>query len=188
MARSHSEIVFTLNKLMIGSYNILADTFGTAVELPEPQTFEFGFEADTDQIKAQGYMRHTLAVTTHATFKLASAGIPFAALAVLTGASNSSSVVSPNQLRRLNFSAGGAGLPYFAIVGQMVGEQGDDIWVGLPCCKLSMPPGWKAEQNKFVIGETKGLAIKPDTRNLVYYFGHETAVEPTASNFAHIWG
>lgn len=188
MARGHSEILFTLVQCFVQPYNILTDTFGTAVELPETQTFEFGFVADTDQIKAAGYLQHLLTVTTHATFKLGSAGIPFEAMVTIAGATNSSSVASPNQLRRLRFSAGSSGLPYFALVGRLVGEQSDDAWIGLPCNKLDNVPGFKVEQNKFIMAEAGGRAIKSGTRNLVEVFGHETALAITAGNIGHIWG
>ncbi len=175
MPRGYGEVVFSLVQMRLASYNIVTDTFGTAVELPEAQTLEFSFETDTDAIKAGGYLQHLLAVTTHATLKLSSAGVPFEALAILSGASNNSSGTPPNRTRRLNVGAGGSGLPYFGVVGKLVGEQGDDLHVGLPVCKLDGVPSWKAEQNKFVIASAEGRAIKRASGHLVYLLGHETA-------------
>jgi hypothetical protein len=175
MPRGYSEVVFSLTQLRIASYNILTDTFGAPVDLPETQTLEFAFETDTDEIKAEGYLQHLLTVMTHATFKLSSAGVPFEALAILTGASNASSGSTPNRSRRMRFDAGGSGLPYFAVAGKLVGEQGDDLHVGLAVCKLDAAPGWKAEQNKFVIQQAEGRAIKRANGRLVYLLGNETA-------------
>lgn len=188
MARSYGDVLFTLVQCFVQTHNIITGAFGTAIELLEPQTFEFGFEADNDTIKAAGYNQHLLTVTTGATFKLSAAGITFDALAAICGATNESSGTTPNQLRRLRFGAGGAGLGYFALVGRMAGEQGDDAWVGLPYCKLDSPPNWKAEQNKFIMSEVSGKAIKSGSYNLVEIFAHETAAAITAGNISNVWG
>lgn len=173
--RGYSEIVFGIVDLRIATYNILTDTFGTAIEVPEAQGIEFSFIADNDSIKATGAMRHLLSVITHAEFKFSKAGFPFAALAAMTGASNASSGTTPTRTRRWSANAGGAGLPYFAMVGKLVGENGDDLHAGLAVCKLDTIPSWKAEQNKFVIKEASGKAIERNNGKLVYLLGHETA-------------
>lgn len=175
MARGHSEIVFTLTEIRIATYNILTDTFGTPIELPQPQDFEVDPQADTDEIKAQGYLQHLLTVNTHATFTTSSAGLPFEALAIMAGLTNDSSGSSPNQERTLDVDAGSDGLPYFAIVGKMVGEQDDDLHIGLPVCKLDSVPSWSVEQNQFVISEMSGRVIKRENGQMIYFLGHETA-------------
>ena len=119
MARDHGEIIINITDLKIAAYTMATDTFGTAVDLPEAQTLEVSFEADTDELKAEGYLQYLLSVITHATFKLSGGGVPYAALVVLTGASNTTSVAAPNQIRRQKYSAGGAGLPYFGLIGKM---------------------------------------------------------------------
>lgn len=184
MAREMGEIVFTLQQIMIAPLNIITGAYSTAVTLPEPQTMEITFEADTDQIKAQGYLQHLLSVITHGTFKLSQAGIPFDALEVLTGATRDDSGSTPNAIKAMRFGAGGSGLPYFGAVGRLVGEQSDDTWLGLPACKLDMIPGWKAEQNKFVIGESSGKFIANSAGLLCQVLSHETATAITTGNFA----
>jgi hypothetical protein len=103
--------------------------------------------------------------------------VPFAALAIMTGMANDSSNTTPNRQRTLELPPGGAGLPYFAIGGKMVGEQSDDLHAGLVCVKLDSIPSWKAEQNKFVMSGVSGKAIAPNNRKLIYLRGHETAAD-----------
>jgi len=177
MAREFSEVVFSLVDLKVATYNILTDVVGTAVDLPEAQELEFSAEGDTDEIKAEGYLQHLLTVVTHATVSLSSAGVPFTALAIMTGMANDSSDTTPNQQRTSQLTPGGAGLPYFAVGGKLVGEQGDDLHVGLVCVKLDSIPSWKAEQNKFVMSPASGKAIAPNSRKLIYLRGHETAAD-----------
>lgn len=182
MTRGFSEVVFTLVDVRIAAYNILADTFGTAIVVPEPQTYEVTPEADNDSIKATGKLTHLLSVLTHVSFKMSTAGIPFEALAIMSGASTNS---SPTTQKTSKQSAGGAGMPYFGIVGKLVGEQGDDLHLGLPVCKLDKSPGWKAEQNKFLIGECAGKAIARESSGFaIYVLGHQTAA---AIDFAEIF-
>lgn len=178
MPRGYGEVIFSLTDLTVATFNVLTGVVGTGVDLPEQQTLEFGFEADTDRIKATGAYRHKLTVITHGVFTLAAAGIPYAALATITNMTRTSSGSAPNRQQTGRFQVGGAGLPYFAIAGKMVGEQGDDLHVGLICCKLDAPPKWKFEQNKYAISECKGECISPyedDSKQLVYLEAHETA-------------
>jgi hypothetical protein len=175
MTRGFGEVVFTLTELQIAPYNILTDVIGTAVVLPESQKFEFTPEGDTDEIMAGGKVTHLLSVMTKGTFTLSSAGIPFAALAIMTGWTHGSSGSTPNQQTTLQGTPGGAGLPYFAVAGKMMGENGDDAHVGFVGCKLDAPPGWSIEQNKFLIGECSGSVIAPNARDMPYVEAHETA-------------
>lgn len=185
MARTFGEIPFTLLQVYVAAYDIVDDTYGTAQALPEPMMVEISPEADTDEIKAQGYVQHLLTVTTKCGFKFGHAGFPFDAWAVIVGTSNASSGTPPNATRRSNVDAGGAGLPYFGVVGRAAAEDGADVWVGLAVCKLNSVPSWKVEQNKFVIGEAEGVAIKrQDYGKVVYLVGHQTATAITAGNFS----
>jgi hypothetical protein len=175
MARGFGEVLFSIVDLKIAPYNILTDTVGTAVDMPEVQQLDFTPEGDTDEIKAEGYLQHLLSVMTHGTFTLSQAGIPYEALAVMTGWTRGSSGTTPNREDTLQGTPGGAGLPYFAVAGKLVGEQSDDVHIGLVCCKLDAPPAWNIEQNVFVIGESSGKAIAPNSRQLPYIEIHETA-------------
>jgi hypothetical protein len=175
--RSYGEVVFSLKKLQIASYNILTDVMGTPVDLPEAQKLEFAFIADNDQIKAEGALTHLLSVITHGTFKMSNAGLSFEALAAITGASNASSGTTPTRSRKFRTAAGGDGLPYFTIAGKMSAEGGADFHVGLAVCKLDTMPSWTFEQNKFVLSEMAGKCIQRSGGKVVYIDAHETATD-----------
>lgn len=174
MPREFGEVVFTLVDLKVGTYNIVSDALGAAVDLPEAQMLEITINADTDMIKAEGKRTHSLTVITEAAFKLSSAGIPWDALVVMTGVSSSESLTTPNQVRRSRLSAGGRGFPYFWVAGKMIDEVTGDKHVGLAVCKLNTFPAWKIEQNKFVIPEVDGVAQQRDGGYLLYSLDHET--------------
>lgn len=169
--RDFGEIVFTLVQVQVAQYDIGAGTYGTAVTVPEPQDFELKGMADEDQVKASGKLTRLLTVITHGEGKWNAAGIPFEALATIAGFTDTSSGAETD----LVTPAGGAGLPYFGIIGKLVGEQTDDVLMGAGICKLKNIPTWTANQNQFVTSALEFRLIEDTNSELIKVKRRETA-------------
>lgn len=159
--REFAELSYTLTDCIVAAYNKTANSYSTPIALADGQMIEIEAEADTDQLRSYGKKKALLTVTIGAKIKVGAGGVDFDAFAVMTGMSNYTSGLTPNQKRTTRVSAGGAGLPYFGVIGVSATDDGGLAAVGLQCCKLNAFPKFMLDgnENKFNMSETEGYAV-----------------------------
>lgn len=174
------EVVYSIQEIWIAALN--ADgSYGTPVKLDYPQKVEFKPAAANDMLTAGGMGVELLTVPTHVEGTIGLGALDLDGMAVLIGQSATTSGTTPNQQRTLVVVAGGAGLPYWGMIGRMASVNGADKLIGLPKCKLDTPPQFMAEQNKFALPEMgfKSVAASSATGKLLYTQDRETASSGT---------
>lgn len=176
MAHEFGEVAFTLTELVVATYDITADTVGSAVPIEDGQTLEITPMGDTDELKAYGAIKHILSIPTHAEFKAGHGAVSRSVLEVISGFADTQTGTTPSRLYHQNMSVGGV-LPYFAIAGRALVEGGGSLAVGLKTCMLDKLPSWSfdGKANKFVLSEFSGRAIASGGNTLIYVMGLETA-------------
>lgn len=171
-----AEISYTLTGLVIASYNKTTDVYGTPATLENGQMAEVEPEADNDQLRGYGVKVALLSVMVGAKVMLGAGGADFSVLAILSGSSNYTSGLTPNQVRTTDIVFGGGGLPYFGMLGKSPTDDGGLMVLGLRCVKLDAFPKWTldGQANKFNLSENGGYAI-PINQRCVRIKTYETA-------------
>ncbi|MEQ8673301.1 MAG: hypothetical protein RIC84_08800 [Aggregatilineales bacterium] len=161
MAFEFGETSFTLNNFIAARYNITADTYELPGTLESGQMLEIDPQADTDMMKGYGVTTRLLTVETMANISVKSGGYDFSTYAIMTGSSTDTSGTTPNQVRFEDLISGGAGLPYWGVIGEAVTDDGGLIVIGLRCCKLDKRPKFTLDgtANKYNLSEAGGKAI-----------------------------
>lgn len=131
----------------------------------------------TDMLMAYGMTVEALSVPTHAEGSLKNGAVDRFGMWVMGALDSSSSGTTPNQVTTQTHLAGGAGMPYFALIASLASLDGSNVLLGLPKVQLDAMPEWKMEGNKFRLGEIKFKALPKDTssRKYIYSKSYETA-------------
>lgn len=191
MAHEFAEVVYSLKALLVCRWNMVSSAFeGGVATLDSDQMLSVEPQSDTDQLRDSGRISRALAVATHADLTLNNGGIDFSALAVLTGSSTATSSTTPNRRRRMKYTAGGPGLPYFGVIGEGFTDDGGLVIVGLKICKLNVFPKIELDgtENKFVISECEGIAIPDANGDLIWTQAQETEGDYTRPTDATTFG
>ena len=178
---SFGEVSYTLTDLLVARFDFNAGTYGNPVALSNGQMAEIEVEADNDQLRGYGQKTRLLSVNVGAKVMIGQGGIDIAALVIMAGVSTQTSGTTPNRVRTVDFSAGGAGLPYFGMIGVAATDDGGYAAVGLKAVKLNSFPKFTLDgkENKFNMSETEGYAVPVSSRlHRIKFF--ETASDWTA--------
>jgi hypothetical protein len=179
---AYGETVFTLTNLIVAAWD--GANYGAPVTVGHRQKMNIEPQFDTDTIKAGGMMRAALSVATHNTFTLEYAKLQSTVLAVIAGETPSTSGVTPSQKTAFGLVGGGAGMPYFGVIGVFASEDGGNILVGLPLCKLDKYPAMGNDQNQFAVYSVSGTGIANEVSSapsqLVFFEQNETAATAPA--------
>jgi len=161
MPRPFGEVSYTLKSLIVAAYNIVAGTYGTPVVVADGQMLVSEPEADTDKLRGYGVYTRGLSVPIGAALTFKAGGLDIEALKVVAGATVTTSGTTPNQVKKVTLPAGGAGLPYFGVLGVSATDDGGVAVIGLKAVKLDTVPRYEAngEENKFNVWETAGYAF-----------------------------
>lgn len=159
--REFAELNYTLTDCIVAEYLIRSNTYGPPAALAGGQMVEIEFEADNDQLREYGVKGALLSVIVGAKLKFGAGGVDFSVMHSISGMTNTTSGSAGSRRRKSRLRAGGAGLPYFGIIGVTATEDGGLEAIGLQCCKLNTFPKWTMDgkENKFNISETEGYAI-----------------------------
>lgn len=179
------EVSYTLTNCTIAAYSITGNTYSTPADLAIGQTVEIEPDSDNDELRSYGVKARILSVVTGAKVKVGMGGVDISILAIMGGISNYTSGLTPNQMRRSLFPAGGAGLPYFGLIGLMATDDGGAMAVGLQAVKLNSYPKYTLDgkENKFNMSETEGYAVPvtiSSASELMVIRTYETAANYTA--------
>ena len=121
---SFGEVSYTLTDLLVARYDFTAGTYGTPVALADGQMLKIEHEADNDQLRGYGQKTRLLTVTVGAKITLGQGGVDMAAMVIIAGVSTATSGTAPNRVRSVDFPAGGAGLPYWGVIGVAATDDG----------------------------------------------------------------
>lgn len=149
--------IYTLTDLRVARWD--GTQYGTVVSLAEGQTLEFEPQADTDQKKSYGLMTRLLSVFTHININIGLGLIQANAWWVMVGVEQSETGNSGDKTQSLGVDGGGAGLPYFGVVGNFASDDAGDVVIGIPRVKLDAPPALSSEQNQFILPESSAVGI-----------------------------
>lgn len=149
--------IYTITGIRVARWD--GSNYGAPVSLAEGQTLQFEPQADTDEKKSYGLITRLLTVFTHVNLNLGVGLIQANALWVMTGLAQSVSGSGATATQRLGFDAGGAGLPYFGVVGNFASDDQGDVVMGIPLCKLDAIPSLSSDQNQFILPESAGRGI-----------------------------
>lgn len=173
-----------LSGIMIAA-RISQGTYGTPISMGDSMRMLVDAQADTDEIKSDGFLAHVLTVVTHAMIEFSGGGVEFDVLTILNGESTVTSADTPAQTETM-VQRVGLDLPEFGIVGRALGEEGGDIHMGLYRCKLEKPAAYELRQNEFVLSEFTAKAIRESVSSvdkIGRYRQHETVTAVELTNF-----
>jgi len=149
--------IYTLTDLRVARWD--GTTYGTPVSLAEGQTLEFEPQADTDQKKSYGLITRLLSVFTSVNITIGVGLIQANAWWVMIRLAVSETGDSGDKIQSLGVDGGGAGLPYFGVVGNFASDDAGDVAIGIPRVKLDAPPSLASEQNQFILPESSAVGI-----------------------------
>ena len=176
-----------LSGIMIASYTS-PGVYGTPILMGDSMRMLVDAQADTDEIKSDGFLAHGLTVVTHAMVEFSGGGVEFDILTVLNGESTVSSGTTPN-IEETMVQRVGLDLPYFGVVGRALGEDGGDIHLGMYRCKLEKPAAYELRQNEFVLSEFAAKAFREvlgSVDKIGRYRQHETVTAVELTNFLSV--
>jgi hypothetical protein len=156
-----AEISYVLTDCIVAAYNKFANTYSTPAALANGQKVVIEAEADNDKLRGYGAYTAGLSVITGAKVVMGYGGVDVSIMTIIAGVSDSSSGSTPNRVRRNLWAAGGAGLPYFGLIGTAATDDGGLLVVGCQAVKLNTFPTYTLDgsENKFNINETDGYAF-----------------------------
>lgn len=151
--------IYTITNIKVAQWTGAA--YEAPISLTEGQNLQFEPQADTDQKKSYGGIKRLLTVFTHVNFTIGVGLIQPDAFWHMTGVSISlqGTTGEATAVQRLGFQTGGAGLPYFGVVGTFASDDGGDVVIGIPLCKLDSLPSLSSDQNKFILPDSSGSGI-----------------------------
>lgn len=136
---------------------------GTQVDLPAAMTLSFKEVTVSGEMRGDDTTVALVAFADKVEWELEAGGISLEAYAVMTGRTLTLAGTTPNQTNTLTAVAGDD-YPYFKLYGQSVGDEGGDIHVLLPKCKVMDGLEGEFKDGEFYITNTKGIAVSDGTK------------------------
>jgi len=154
----------------------VVNSTGTAyATLPAAKTMTVTPRMAGGELTGSDRIASVVAYPIGADLTLEGGGIPFNALAIITGKTATLEGVSPGQTLTLAVEAGDV-MPYFKAYGRAVGEGQDDVHCKVFKCKANKLEGSFAE-NTFIITKCSGVALPDDSGKIYEWVQNETAAD-----------
>lgn len=152
---------------------------GTSVDLPYAQTMKFSETEDFVELRGDDGLITTRGKGPQGDWELGAGGLSPAAVALLTGATLSTSGVTPNRIVKIRKSITQV-RPFFYVEGQSISDSGGDVHAILFRCRLSASLDGEFSDGTFYITSAKGTMLgsfEAATLGALYDFvQNETAV------------
>lgn len=148
---------YSIRAASVASFNRTTESYGTPVSAQNLQSAAFESENDTDSVKELGRTTRMLSIPIGGSIALTTAGFDWSSLAVMTGMSNTSSGSGTGEERTNEVDGGGSGLPYFGMILAMPADEGQEMHLYLPWCKLEQVPPVDPQQNQFAVPEINAM-------------------------------
>lgn len=154
-------------------------TLGTAVDLPNSQTFSFEESEDFEELRGDDKVVATRGKGPSVAWSLESGGISLEAYAVMNGGTIDETGTTPAQVKTYTKLSTDA-KPRFRAEGQAISESGGDFHVDLKNCKASDGIEGELADGTFWVTSASGTAIgDPDTDEIYLFVQNETATAIT---------
>lgn len=150
-------------------------TYGTAVQFPSAKTLSLDVKYIADKAQGNSTITGLAAQIIECMWQLDGVNFDPAILQILTGQAPSSSNTGANQVDTQTFQ--NDLMPYFGIVAQAWGENGDDTCILLPYTKVMDGFSYKFDFGKYITPVFKGDdIIEPTLGFLLQVKNHATKV------------
>ena len=159
----NGDIVYSVKEIWVAALEDNAGAYGTPAYIEYPQDGGYSPEMDTDKIKAGGANVESLAIQIGSTITLKEASMRDDAINIIEGETATTSGSGDAEVKTREHGGGGEGLPYFGIIQVFNATNGAAYVYAAAKCKAQTKQEFKAEQNKFRVGEMKidALATAP---------------------------
>lgn len=178
MALAATALPYGLREVDVTPIDAAGD-LGTAVKLPNAQTFSFEEGEEFQELRGDDRLVAIRGSGPAVNFSLEAGGISLAAYKVLTGGTIAETGTTPEEVKTLTKLASDS-RPYFRVRGRAISDSGGDVHCELPRCRVSGSLQGEFADGEFFITSCEGQAIAdPDAatgEDIVYKFTHnETA-------------
>lgn len=151
-----------------------AGTLGTAVDLPNSQTFSFEEAEEFTELRGDDKRVAIRGQGPSVSWSLEAGGISLAAYKVLAGGTITESGVAPNTVRTFKKKATDS-RPYFKVEGQAISDSGGDFHAVVYKCKADGSLEGTLGDGEFWVTSAGGSAIGDNADNLYDFVQNETA-------------
>lgn len=136
---------------------------GSQVDLPAAMTLSFKEVTTSGEMRGDDATVALVAFADRVEWELEAGGISLEAYAIMTGRTIVTSGTTPAQKNTLTAVAG-EDYPYFKLYGQSIGDEGGDIHVLLPKCKIMEGIEGEFTDAEFYVTTCTGIAISDGTK------------------------
>lgn len=166
---------FGINDCKVATWNS-AGTFATAVDVPAIQVLNTTMRVVSAELTGDDTIVASASRPIGAQITLRFGSVNLSVLEVLTGNAVTSSVASPNNVKKLRVN-GGERFPYFAIAGKAFAEEGSGAFeLFIPKCKIMGDVNLvQLSYGEFAIPELTVMAVPDSSYGLINLIEVETA-------------
>ena len=148
-------------------------TFGTARKFPAAKTLSLNMKYISDTAEGNSLYVALAAQIVACEWQVDGCNLDQVLLGILTGETASSSNSGANEVDHLTFK--NDLMPYFGLVAQAWGQNGDDLCFLIPYTKVMTGFSWKLDFGKFAAPQFKGTSIaEPILGYILDWFDHAT--------------
>lgn len=157
---------YGLRSVVITPYTT-GETLGTALKLPNSQTFSFSESEDFEQLRGDDGVVTTRGKGPAIEWDLAAGGVSISIVKAMYGGTVVTTGVTPGQ--KTTFTKLGLdSRPFFKVEGQAISDSGGDVHVTLSKCRCTKDlKGEFADGNFFIYGAS-GIAIPKSADNVLW--------------------
>lgn len=181
MALSETSLPYGLRDVKITP--VLPDgTEGTAVDLPNSQTFSFSEAEEFEELRGDDRLVAIRGSGAEVEWELESGGISLDAYAAIAGGTVEETGTTPDTVK--TFSKKGSDVrPYFKVEGRAISDSGGDFHVIVYRCRATDSLEGSLEDGTFWLSSASGRALPdPDNDALYDFVQNETATEIGAAS------
>lgn len=155
-------------------YALVGTTPGTAVDLPNAQTFSFSEAEDTETLRGDDGVAAIHGKGPSVDWSLESGGISFEALKILNGGTITTTGTMPATVKTYNKKSTDV-RPYFQVQGQAISDSGGDFHVKIYRCRATGNVTGSMADGAFWLTGASGTGLpETDTNNLYDFIQNET--------------
>ena len=158
---------------------------GAAVDLPNAQIFSFEETEEFEELRGDDRVRARRGKGASVSWSLEAGGISLEAYAILTGGTQTSTGVSPNQQKKYSKKDTDA-RPEFQVEGQSISESGGDFHTVLFRCKAEGKISGEQSDGTFWISKCEGSALGRLSDGTIYEFTQNETVSPISTSATQV--
>lgn len=154
-----------------------AGAYGTMVDLPNAQTFEFSEAEEFNELRGDDSLVAVRGQGAQVNWSLEAGGISLAAYAALVGGTVTESGVTPNVVRKYAKTKDDS-RPYFLVEGQAISDSGGDFHAKVYKARTTDDIEGSLADGEFWVTSAGGQGLPDSTGRLYDLIQNETAAAP----------